>query len=499
MAASTVIVKLQINPTVQPMLGGLAASGGSGEIVKITNTVAPATNDTWFLDLLNNQTQVDYLIGFSTITGLVPIFCFTYDQKVYVLAGNTVYFCAVGEPTVWNDINATGNGFVSMANSFQTPEALTAIVTFQGRLAFFSRHTTQLWDVNADPDLWALKQVLNNVGTMAPASVQALGGLDALFLSDTGIRSLRVRDINLNAFVEDLGSPIDSLIQAQLLASPSNAVAAIAIVEPSAERYMLYLNGTIYVLSYFPSSKVVAWGTYLPTAETGFHFTINASTNGFIAINAPCFDGVTRPLSGAVPWHTNAATTAADLVIAINAQTGTTHWTASAVGAVVTLTTVGVVNSAALASSTLTGDITITAFVLDTTTFTPTKAVVYNGQVHYKVGNIVYRYGGYGNNEYDSTVATIQTPWLDFKTPGNRKVVKGFQIACTGAWSISAGMDPQSALVELVYTNNGFSFDLGIVGQQAQGSHMSIKAVTTGYTAAVLSGIIPHYEQADEL
>lgn len=502
------VLNTTIIPTAITMAGGAAVSGGSGTKYKVSTAVNAAVGDTWEVALHNRQTDVTYSVGMGAITGLADTFCFTYDQKVYLLAGFTTYFSAVGQPTVFNDVNATGNGFVSMANAYQTPEALTAIGPFQGQLVFFSRHTTQIWSINADPDLWQLKQVLQNIGTMAPASVQPLGGFDLFFLSDTGIRSLRVRDINLNAFVDDLGSPIDALIQAQLIASPANALAALAIVEPSANRYWLYLNGIIYALSYFPSSKVVAWSTYTPTAEAGATFTVLPSTNGNFSLNVPCYDSISRTIALAVPWNTNASTTAADICTAINATTTISHYTASHVGGVITLVTVGVVNVAALAVFTLTGDITVSAITNRTVTFTPTKFLVFNGTVYAKAGNIVYMYGCSLNelsqfvyNIFDSTAATLQTPWLDYKTPGQRKTAKGFQFALTGAWTVSASMDPISAIYETVYqpTVAPFqSFDQGIIPWSTNGTHQSILAVTTGHTAAVFSGVIPHYSVADE-
>ena len=102
--------------------------------------------------------------------------------------------------------------------------------------------------------------------------------LDVLFLNYNGIRSLRVRDSSLNAYVNDIGSPIDANIQADIISSGITATAAsCSIVDPSTGRYWLFIPntsaangvGSIYVLSYYPSNKIIGWSTYDPSYIVG--------------------------------------------------------------------------------------------------------------------------------------------------------------------------------------------------------------------------------------
>src|SRR5262249_13348032 len=140
----------------------------------------------------HNGLQVD--IGKGDISGTTPSFCLTYGNKVYVLEGSNVHFSDLGVPTSFNDINGVGNGFVNMLNYYYTQESLQAVAPYQGRLVFVSRQTTQIWQVSADPNQWQQVQVMPNIGTMAPESVKPVGELDVMMLSDSGIRSIRVRD-----------------------------------------------------------------------------------------------------------------------------------------------------------------------------------------------------------------------------------------------------------------------------------------------------------------
>jgi hypothetical protein len=131
-------------------------------------------------------------------------------------------------------------------------------------------------------------QPLPNIGTVAGNSVQPLGtGLDVLFLSDTGVRSLRVRDLTLSAGVADIGSPVDSQIRKALLAG--NGPSAASGVEPLTGAYMVYVNpsvvaypnakanaaqclSSIYSLAYYPSNKIIAWSTLDAVDNLGGYF-----------------------------------------------------------------------------------------------------------------------------------------------------------------------------------------------------------------------------------
>lgn len=260
---------INIITTAVAMQGGVTAVAGVGDNFLFTFGGVWAQRDTYTVTLTDQTTAVQTQVGAGFITGVLPTFCLTYGNKVYILGGATTYCSAVALPTVFNNPNATGNGFVAMSDWFSTSENLVAIAPYQGRLAFFSRHTVQIWGVSPLIVNWQQIQVLQNIGTMAPLSVQPVGDLDVMFLSDTGVRSLKVHDSSLNAFVNDTGSPIDKLIQTAFLASGDHGASACGVVDPESGRYILYLQGTIYVFSYYPTSKILAWSTYLPTYQDG--------------------------------------------------------------------------------------------------------------------------------------------------------------------------------------------------------------------------------------
>jgi hypothetical protein len=263
-----------LTTTAISLSGGNTPVAGTGMDTQLTVGSSWATGDSFTVILTDGLSAVQTQVGAGYVSGVVPDFAFTYNNKVYVLSGATTYFSALNSPQTWNDPNGLFNGYVTMSNYYGTQDNLTSIATFQGRLAFFSAYTVQLWIVDPNPANWQQAQVLTNIGTYAPLSVSSLGELDVLFLNYTGIRSLRVRETTYNAYVNDIGSPIDSLLQTDIAQSGlATTAGACSIVEPTTGRYWLFVPntqvangvGTIYVLSYYPSNKIIAWSTYDPS------------------------------------------------------------------------------------------------------------------------------------------------------------------------------------------------------------------------------------------
>lgn len=257
-----------LTTTVSPFTSGLDAITGSGPewTVTFAGTWRQCDRPTIILTDTASGEQTQY--GAGDTTGIEASFLYTYGHRVYALSEDYAYFSAIGFPAVFNDPNAVGNGYIQMSGYYAEPQSLVAMAHYQGRLAFMAKNTVQVWITNSDPTLFQQSQVLENLGTFAPLTVQSIGDLDVIMLHSSGVRSLRARDSSLNAFVIDIGSPIDQLIIDALESQESfEQPNACSVVELTTNRYWLFVKDTIYVLSYFPNNKIVAWSTYLPTYE----------------------------------------------------------------------------------------------------------------------------------------------------------------------------------------------------------------------------------------
>lgn len=189
----------------------------------------------------------------------------TWKSKMYRIDGKYLRFSGVNNPAQ-NDPNSTsepGAGFINMALNDPDGENLYAMEVFYTSMAIMARLQTQVWTLDPDPNKDTLNQLLR-MGIMSPHSIVQFGTGDILFLSDSGVRSLKTAStFTLAASVSDVGSAIDLLLIPIIRSNP-NVMKAQAIVQPIQGRYWLAIDDTIYVLSYFPAGHITAWSVFKP-------------------------------------------------------------------------------------------------------------------------------------------------------------------------------------------------------------------------------------------
>jgi hypothetical protein len=196
-------------------------------------------------------------IGFGTLAR-------THKRKVYSPIGSLLWFSELDSGTNF-DSTASGSGFVNVSNHQSGSDAVTGLGIYQEQLAIFSRLVIQLWDMQNDDANNEPVQYLFETGTRSPRSITGFGDLDAFYLSDSGVRSIRARSGTNIAGVNDVGTPIDPLIVEWVATLDDDDIEqAVGIVEPIDGRYMLAVGERVFVFSYFPSKKVSAWSWYEP-------------------------------------------------------------------------------------------------------------------------------------------------------------------------------------------------------------------------------------------
>jgi hypothetical protein len=187
----------------------------------------------------------------------------TYKTKMYRVDNTYLRFSGVNNPAVSDPASVTnpGAGFINIALNDPDGEPLQGMEIYYDKMAVFARLLTQMWALDPDPTKDNLQQVLR-IGAVAPHSIVQFGTGDILFLSDSGVRSLKAQNINLAASVSDVGSSIDPILTPITRMNPALAARAVACVQPIYGRYWLALDNTIYVLSYFPAGEITAWSLF---------------------------------------------------------------------------------------------------------------------------------------------------------------------------------------------------------------------------------------------
>lgn len=270
--------------TIKPLAG--TGAGPNGFVVAVTNAGDVTTSDSGTLSggvsavsavaqvytvvvggtfeqadqftVTINTTEIFTLTGASSGTGTTAL---TFKSKVYSTATSNLYFCALNAPTQW--VSGTDYGFINMASQTGGQEILTATAEYQGLMAIFSSNQIRIWSISEDSAANVFIQTLQNIGTVAPASVISYGNNDVFFLASSGIRSIKARDASNAAYVSDVGTSIDTHVREYMdTLTEDEIAAATAIIEPADGRYLLAIGTRIYVFSYFPSKKISAWSFY---------------------------------------------------------------------------------------------------------------------------------------------------------------------------------------------------------------------------------------------
>lgn len=321
----------------------------------------------------------------------------TFRSKVYGLAQSLLEFSGVGNPQGWNTVNNTGASYINLATMDSGSAQLTGIGIYQGNLALFARRTVQIWYIREDQAQNSLMQTLKNTGTIASKSVAEYGDIDVFYLDDSGIRSIRARAPSNAAFVNDIGTTLDSYIREyKRTLTDTQIAAACATIEPLDGRYMLALGNYVFVLSYFPSSQISGWTMY----DVGFQIT---------------------------------------------------DWS------------------------------------------------VLNDRVYARSGEIVYLYGGDDNNTYDSSVVTVEMPFLTGGKPDNAKQFNGIDVSAIGTWDVDVLVDPRDENRKVrVGSLDGISWNNLNATAFAYATHIAPVLTCTSSGYASLSQIGVGYEGGAE-
>jgi len=112
-----------------------------------------------------------------------------------------------------------------------------------------------------------------------------------------------------------------------------------------------------------------------------------------------------------------------------------------------------------------------------------------------RAGDKIYSLGGEKNNEYDSSVVTVQLPFLDAGKPATSKMWTGLDAVCSSDWVISVGTDPTDITqYETAATINKPTYGMGRISLSSASTHIALRMVNSRAGAATLGNCAVHYE-----
>lgn len=245
------------------MAGGVTAVTAVAQIDTATFTGTVQAQDKFTLTV-NGTDYVATPRGAAAGTSV-----YVHKKRAWSPAAMLMRYCKISDPTDWTDANvASGAGFLAVSSESEGYERAVGAAPYNQQTAIFSRGTIYLYTLYTDAEDNTFDTAIENSGTVAHESITGFGNSEVFYLDLSGVRSLRARSGTNAPYVADVGSAIDGFIQDHMKTLPKDTISqAVGAIEPQDGRFWLALGERIYVLSFFPSSKITAWSYYEPGFE----------------------------------------------------------------------------------------------------------------------------------------------------------------------------------------------------------------------------------------
>lgn len=250
-----------------------AQFGANGYVVEdyIESSGSTHTRDHVGVAFTNDEPTAETLVSANANRA----FQMVLDGKGYVVLGDVLYASAVDDI---EDMAGTGSGSLNFSQNGMPIGDGFGLGDYFGQLVIFGERGVQFYTVDAS---FAGNQYQRSLSAFpfAPRTIEGYGDGDLLYLSHSGIRSLRARDSSNLAMVDDVGSSIDKLVQNDTLYDANDtdriftlgsplvpvadhiAATAISVVHPQTGQFWMFLKDKVYIYARHPGAKVSAWST----------------------------------------------------------------------------------------------------------------------------------------------------------------------------------------------------------------------------------------------
>lgn len=158
-------------------------------------------------------------------------------SKIYAGDGDVVRFCATANPLDWSSNDDAGYLPTGLSQGGSNDVAVLNI--YRGNLVVMNANSFQMWQVDPDPQLNQLMDRMEGVGSTWQGAAQPVGN-DLFFLSQRGVRTVGIAAASTNLQANDVGKPIDPLIQQAVAQAEGDAISAYF---PGSGQYWLAFSG----------------------------------------------------------------------------------------------------------------------------------------------------------------------------------------------------------------------------------------------------------------
>jgi hypothetical protein len=265
--------------------GNLKIYNGTTTLSDVTGTItAPTANNWQFMNYRNDRVigvQQGHTPCVATIAvGALGNFANVVAASGSVPTGNsgiaafgriwvadsdglTIKYCALLDETKWAAVDGGG----SIDTSLYWPRGrdyIVALAAWEDKLVVFGRHNILVYSYPGTPAAIDLSDTIEGTGCIARDSVQPIG-TDILFLSESGVRSLKKSIITQKAPVQELSLPVrDTLLQ---YTTPGNVANIRSVYNQTEGFYLLAIVGSSDTKTFCFDVKQLVQESQFPNTE----------------------------------------------------------------------------------------------------------------------------------------------------------------------------------------------------------------------------------------
>lgn len=171
-------------------------------------------------------------------------------SKVFAADRDIVRFSATANPLDWS--TAEDAGYLPTGLQQANANDMAVLVPYRKNLTAWNASSFQNWQADPDPASMAILDQMDGIGSTWPRAAVPVAN-DLFYLAALGVRSIGIANAAENLVANDVGTPIDPLVQQSLLAADANGSKVLATYYPSAGQYWL-------AFSEFPPSPLALSG-----------------------------------------------------------------------------------------------------------------------------------------------------------------------------------------------------------------------------------------------
>lgn len=178
------------------------------------------------------------------------------SSKVFAVDDDIIRFSATVNPLDWSSQDDAG--FLPFGLQTYGSNPAAALGLYRGNLVVFNSQGFQMWQVDEDPVNMALLDAVP-VGTTYQACLQPMSN-ELFLLTDLGVRTIGIAGASTNLQADDVGKPIDTLVQEALRENEE----PFALFYPAAGQYWLVFGNEAFVLTINGTSRSDrSWTRYI--------------------------------------------------------------------------------------------------------------------------------------------------------------------------------------------------------------------------------------------